>query len=41
LLTALNKVDFPTLGNPTMPAFKAMFLYVIFNCCVKAEKLKA
>jgi hypothetical protein len=24
LLTALNKVDFPTLGNPTIPAFKAM-----------------
>jgi hypothetical protein len=24
VLTALNKVDFPTFGNPTMPAFNAM-----------------
>jgi hypothetical protein len=25
LLTALNKVDFPTLGNPTIPACNAIF----------------
>jgi hypothetical protein len=25
LLTALKRVDFPTLGNPTIPACKAIF----------------
>jgi hypothetical protein len=24
MLTALNNVDFPTLGSPTIPAFKAI-----------------
>jgi hypothetical protein len=24
VLTALNNVDFPTFGNPTMPDFKAI-----------------
>jgi hypothetical protein len=24
VLTALNNVDFPTFGSPTMPAFKAI-----------------
>jgi hypothetical protein len=29
LLTALNKVDFPTLGNPTIPACKAIISIVL------------
>jgi hypothetical protein len=27
LLSALNKVDFPTFGNPTIPACNAIAIY--------------
>jgi hypothetical protein len=32
LLNQLKRVDFPTLGNPTIPHFKAIVLYIKFCC---------
>lgn len=34
LTTALNRVDFPTLGRPTIPAFKLMLIFAAENCRV-------
>jgi hypothetical protein len=40
LLTALNKVDFPTLGNPTIPACKAISVTAFyFQPVKKLEKI--
>jgi hypothetical protein len=30
-LMQLNKVDFPTFGKPTIPHFKAIFSFLIYN----------
>jgi hypothetical protein len=35
LLTALNKVDFPTFGSPTIPARNAIFLEFILGAKIQ------
>jgi hypothetical protein len=37
LLRQLNKVDLPTLGNPTIPHFNAMFFYKRLYLCAKVH----
>lgn len=34
LTTALKRVDFPTLGRPTIPALKLMLIFAEENCRV-------